>query len=215
MLGFLLSLLIANPIIINTNIEPNCKVVKCVALTYDDGPHSTLTPKLLDLVEKKYSSYNIRLTFFVQGHLVMKNKGIVQRIAKGGHELGNHTWAHEYLTQLDSSGIQKTLQKTQQILFSLTGSYPTIFRPPGGHSDQFVRSNTSLREVMWDIDTRDWDHRNRWRTLAIIKNQLKPNSIILLHDIHAESVEASPYIFETLHKSGYKMVTVSHLLKFR
>jgi peptidoglycan-N-acetylglucosamine deacetylase len=200
-------------------IEPDCNTLKCVALTFDDGPNEN-TNQLLEILDK-YNAKNPlakhRVTFYVVGNKLLekKNQEILKRAYSSGHEIANHTWDHKSLDSQNSSGIKASLTKTQNIIKSTIGISPTNFRPPYGATSTKVTSSTTLKQVLWDIDTNDWRHRNKWKTLNTIKEQLAPNKVILMHDIHKESVDSVPYILETLQKQGYQSVTVSHLRKFR
>src|SRR4051794_910680 len=99
-----------------------------VALTFDDGPHTTLTPKLLDLLAARH----IKATFFVLGECVEQNPQILQRAAKEGHEIANHSWSHPQLNRLSDEAARSQLKRTDDLIRSLIGVRPTHFRPPYG-----------------------------------------------------------------------------------
>ncbi|NUP76373.1 MAG: polysaccharide deacetylase family protein [Nonomuraea sp.] len=188
----------------------DCAKIKCVALTFDDGP-GPYTGKLLDLLRQR----GVKVTFFVLGEQVAADKGghITRRIVDEGHEIGNHSWSHPSLTGLSPEGLQHELRHTGELVHRLTGVTMRVMRPPYGNTDTAVAAETrreGLAQILWDVDTLDWLHRH---PEAIIKqaDTAKPGSIVLMHDIHPTTVEAVPKVLDTLAKKGFTFVTVSEL----
>src|ERR1700719_4679706 len=99
-----------------------------IAMTFDDGPSATLTPKLLDLL----AAHHIKATFFVIGENVAEHPEIVERAAREGHEIGNHSWSHPNFGKMSDDGIRRELQKTDDVILSATGAHPILLRPPYG-----------------------------------------------------------------------------------
>ncbi|MFG1704692.1 polysaccharide deacetylase family protein [Nonomuraea sp. M3C6] len=188
----------------------DCARLKCVALTFDDGP-GRYTAKLLDILRRR----DVRATFFVVGQMVAADKGgrTVRRIADDGHELGNHSWSHPSLTGLSQQELKRQLKYTENIVQRLTGVRMRVMRPPYGATDDDVAAETrreGLAQILWNVDTLDW----RDRVASIVAKragQAKPGSIILLHDIHGSTVDAVPAMLDALAKKGYTFVTVSEL----
>src|SRR6201993_5663687 len=83
-----------------------------IAMTFDDGPHATNTPKLLDMAAKRH----IKLTFFVLGECVQQNPAVLQREVAEGHEIGNHSWSHPNLAKLSDEAVHSQLQKTDDLI---------------------------------------------------------------------------------------------------
>lgn len=200
----------AHLIVSNRNAE------KCVALTFDDGPHKTYTPQILDILEK----YNAKATFFIIGKNAEENSGIVLDAYRRGHEIGNHTYSHPDLKRLSVEECCEEIRKTQDILTEITGEAPKLFRPPGGYvSNAIVDSLSELdcRAVLWSWrqDTRDWACPSvRCIVDGVLKN-LNDGDIILFHDYNAAKSSPTPEaldsILEKLSKEGYRFVTVSEL----
>ncbi|MFX0537886.1 polysaccharide deacetylase family protein [Ornithinimicrobium sp. Y1847] len=191
--------------------DVNCAVERCVALTFDDGPSSGLTPRLLDIL----SAEGVAATFYVTGSQVNANPGIVARQLSEGHQVGNHTWSHPSLPGLGTAGVRDELARTNQAIRAATGASPTTMRPPYGASDETVRAAAAaegLAQVTWDVDTRDWEHKNPARTLGIVQQTIRPGSIILMHDVHETTVQAVPEVVAWLRSQGYRMVTVNQLV---
>ncbi|MGR6915069.1 polysaccharide deacetylase family protein [[Actinomadura] parvosata] len=188
----------------------DCARLKCVALTFDDGPGEH-TWRLLDLLRQR----DVRATFFVIGQMVAADKGgrIVRRIVGDGHEIGNHSWSHPPLAELSHEALQKELKHTEDIVRRLTGVRMRVMRPPYGSTDDEVAAETrreGLAQILWSVDTLDWRDRVA-TTVARRAGEAKPGSIVLLHDIHRTTVEAVPALLDTLGRKGYTFVTVSEL----
>src|SRR6266478_1031255 len=83
-----------------------------IAITFDDGPHSTNTPELLNLAAK----FQARFTFFVIGNRVSCNRAVVQRQISERHEIGNHSWSHPDLLKLDDDALRTELQRTEDVV---------------------------------------------------------------------------------------------------
>ncbi|MEY2479623.1 MAG: peptidoglycan-N-acetylglucosamine deacetylase [Verrucomicrobiota bacterium] len=183
-----------------------------IALTFDDGPNDQLTPKLLDLL----AAHHIKATFFVLGELVNTYPEIVQRAAREGHEIGNHSWSHPNLAKLSDEGVRQQLQKTDDAIKSATGSRPTLMRPPYGNlSDRqkrWVHKDFGYKIILWDVDPLDWKRPGPKVVCARIVKETRAGSIVLSHDIHPGTIEAMPATLEELEAKGFKFVTVSELI---
>jgi peptidoglycan/xylan/chitin deacetylase (PgdA/CDA1 family) len=181
-------------------------------MTFDDGPHATNTPKLLDLLAKKH----IKATFFLVGQCAAEYPQLVKREMAEGHEVANHSWSHPVLAKMSEEGVRNELQKTDDAITHATGSRPKIMRPPYGEltqkQRQWVHNEFGYRVILWDVDPLDWKDRNAATVARRIIASARPGSIILSHDIHATTIAAMPEVFDALLAKGYKFVTVSELL---
>lgn len=185
-----------------------------VALTFDDGPHPDLTPRLLDILRDKGAV----ATFYVVGRSAKQYPEILNRIALEGHEIGNHTWSHPDLRKLSPSKIRQELERTSEAIFSITGEKPYSMRPPYGSYNKKVGANIPSElfpVVMWSVDPQDWKKPGVSVVTKRVLDGVKPGSILLLHDIHPETIQAVPAIVEGLIQKGYKLVPVSELLSRR
>jgi peptidoglycan/xylan/chitin deacetylase (PgdA/CDA1 family) len=183
-----------------------------VAMTFDDGPHGTLTPKLLDLL----AAHHMKVTFFVLGECVAENPEVLRRAAREGHEIANHSWSHPNLGKMSDESVRSQLQRTDDEIRSLIGTRPTLMRPPYGsitaRQKRWIHDQFGYRIIMWDVDPLDWKRPGA----AVVRNRIlkeaRPGSIILSHDIHPQTIEAMPETFNQLEAKGFKFVTVSELL---
>lgn len=188
----------------------DCAKVKCIALTFDDGPGEQ-TPALLDVLKKE----KVKATFFLMGKHVEEFPAIARRTAAEGHAVGNHTYGHQSLTSSNDSEILDELRVTQTIIEETTGRRVTMFRPPYGHTDERVlrlAGEQGLAQVMWTGTTLDWKLRDAKRIKAAVLRLAGRDGVILMHDVVPQTVKAMPSIVKELKKRGYHLVTVPTLL---
>jgi peptidoglycan/xylan/chitin deacetylase (PgdA/CDA1 family) len=189
----------------------DCRKAKCVALTFDGGPSLT-TPKLLDILKKE----NLHDTFFEQGKgHIAKYPEILRRMSDEGHEIGDHTWNHPRLTDLDADGVRQELTRTQDAIEKITGSRPILMRPPEGRTSRKVSDickDLGLAQVLWSVTAKDYETTDSTLITKRVLDQTHRDGIILLHDLHKGTVPAVPGIIKALEQRGYTIVTVSQLL---
>ena len=184
---------------------------KVVALTFDDGPNPATTNQALDTLSK----YGIKATFFVLGKNVSGNEEILKRMKADGHVIGNHSWSHPVLSKLSLDEAKKQITDTEDALTKVLSSSSKLMRPPYGAITDDIRNGLDLSFIMWDVDSLDWKNKNEASILTEIQREVKNGSIILMHDIHAETVNALPKVIDYLKGQGYDFVTVPDLLDSR
>ncbi len=182
------------------------KVRPMVALTYDDGP-GKFTNQLLDCLEAN----NAKATFFMLGENAEKFPDVVKRLYDSGMELGNHTYDHKILSKLSSEEISDEISKTNTIIENAAGVPADSLRPPGGSLNESVQELAGLPIVKWSIDTKDWKNKSADTTYQKAIDNVQDGSVILMHDIHEWSIEASLRLIPELVEKGYKLVTVKEL----
>ena len=181
---------------------------KYVALTFDDGPRQGTTDLLLDGLKARGAD----ATFFVVGEEAQGNPELVKRMAAEGHQVGNHTWSHVRLEGATESVIKEEVVRTETLLEELLGGGDYWLRPPYGQMTPGTESLVQVPMVKWSVDPRDWESRNTEKVVQAVLRDVKPNSIVLLHDIYPTSVEAALRLIDTLQAQGYWFVTVEELL---
>ena len=195
---------------------------KMVAITLDDGPHKTLTDRAMKAFEK----YGGRGTFFELGQTMEKNPSVVRDVYERGHEIGSHTYSHSQLNKLTPEKLDEEIKKTQDLCFQLTGDEPSLVRPPYGARNETVKSafeSYGLTMILWDGDTEDWRYSKKADGAQVVCDNIirdatantGDGNIILIHDIHENSVKGLEMALKKLSKQGYQFVTVSDLLKYR
>lgn len=186
---------------------------KYVALTFDDGPHASLTPKVLDILAR----HNAKATFFVLGDRASRNPSILARAVAQGSEIGSHTWNHVNLSRSSLATVKSELDRTAAAIQSATGRAPRIMRPPYGACNSTVLSyiyeQYGTPAILWDVDTNDWRKPGVQTVINRAVQGARPGSIILLHDIHSSSVAAVEGIVTGLQARGFTLVTVSELIR--
>jgi peptidoglycan/xylan/chitin deacetylase (PgdA/CDA1 family) len=189
----------------------DCTKVKCVALTFDDGP-SPFTDRLLDVLNAE----NAKATFFLIGNKVAADPDAARRIQQAGMEVGGHTWEHPNMTTIPTKDIPSQLSKATEAIADATGQAPQLYRPPGGLSNDTVRAEAAkqgLAEILWDVIPFDWiNDANTAATTYMLRTQIKPGSVVLLHDTYSSTVDVVYQFLPVLVANGYHIVTVSHLL---
>lgn len=183
-----------------------------IAITFDDGPHGTLTPKLLDMLAARKA----KATFFVVGQCVAEFPDILKRAAREGHEIASHSWSHPNLGKMSDEAVRNELRRTDDAIKNAIGVRPTLMRPPYGsitsRQKGWIHDEFGYKVIIWDVDPFDWKRPGSSVVTSRIVNQTKSGSIILVHDIHPASVEAMPETLDQLQAKGFKFVTVSELI---
>jgi peptidoglycan-N-acetylglucosamine deacetylase len=190
----------------------DCARLKCIALTFDDGP-GAYTSQLLNSLD----AGGAQATFFLVGNRVSSYAPLVARMGRLDMEIANHSWSHPNLTTLGSSSITSQLSTTSDVIRSVTGKRPTLMRPPYGAYNSTVTSvsrQQGLAVIMWNVDTLDWKYRSSSYVRSAAVNNARNGAIILMHDIHPTTVNAVPGIISDLKARGYTMVTTSDLIGF-
>lgn len=183
---------------------------RLVALTLDDGPSIYTARDVLPVLGARHA----RATFFVLGrHIAGFSSVILKELGHGA--LGDHTWNHASLPGLNRLAIKAELGDTQHQLQQLTGRPVRLFRPPyGAHNaniDRQVRAYGML-EVMWTLDSHDWKGLSAAAITKRVADNVRPGSIVLMHDIQPAAVHALPKLVRALHHRGFRLVSVPELL---
>jgi peptidoglycan/xylan/chitin deacetylase (PgdA/CDA1 family) len=183
-----------------------------VLLTFDDGPHPKLTPKLLDCLHR----HGLKGVFFVLGKAVAAagGKAIVERAFKEGHCIGNHTYTHPDLRKLDEKQVRDELTRTEDLIAPwLTGH--KLFRPPyGAHNatvDQVVRE-LGYHMVLWSVDSDDWRTERKptgWIDHSVAQIRKRGHSVFLCHDIHSTTVNNFDSFLEQVKKVPHAVLSVT------
>ncbi len=183
-----------------------------VALTFDDGPHTPNTTRLLEL----FAAENIKVTFFEIAEKVSKHPELARSIVEAGHEIGNHTKTHANLAKLaDLDAVRAEIVEAQSIIRAATGITPVVFRAPFlAHSPHVwtVLGELKLPSINSDVITQDWDGAVTKEQIIERATKAGPGDIVLMHTWPNKTVEALPEIIAALRAKGLRFVTVSELL---
>ena len=190
---------------------PDCAVLQCVVLTFDDGPDPHSTPALLDILESR----GVTANFFVLGSLVQGNEDIILRMHRLGMGVENHTWDHPNLAAMSPAAVTDQLARTNSEINRVLGYTPKYMRPPYGAWTPGVTPTHGMHPVLWEVDPQDWLYRNSATVTQNVLDLTGPGDVILLHDIHQTSVDAVPMIIDSLRESGYTFATLDDLYATR
>ena len=181
---------------------------KYVALTFDDGPNPKTTSVVLDALEK----HNAAATFFVLGKLAARYPEQICRMASIGCEIGNHSWAHEYFTEISELKLYETIDDTFNALSSACGVKSNLIRAPGGKTNPEICRWLNKPIINWSVDTNDWLYHDTERLVNYVLQNTENGDIVLMHDIYPTTAYAVERIITGLSEKGFIFLTVSELL---
>jgi peptidoglycan/xylan/chitin deacetylase (PgdA/CDA1 family) len=188
--------------------SPNLKEI---AITFDDGPHPQYTPRLLDILKQ----YDVRATFFVVGEKAEESPNLIRAEIAGGHSVGNHTYHHVSLTKIPEEYVPTEIKACGEVLKSITGKSPHLFRPPGGDYDQQVAVDAGAlgyTTVLWTDDPGDYASPGDKVIKSRLLDRISNGGIVLIHDGVQQTVDVLPGILGYLKSRGYKFVTVDEMM---
>ena len=179
-----------------------------IAITFDDGPSSQCTGRLLDGLKER----NVKATFFLIGENAKENPELVKRLDEEGHLIGNHTYHHVEITKVSDEEAKKEILDTNEVITSITGKSVEYMRPPFGLWQRNLEMEIEVLPVMWTIDPLDWTTENVDEIVNKVVTEAEENDIIFLHDCYDSSVDAALRIIDILQKKGFEFVTVDQLI---
>ncbi|MBQ7392076.1 MAG: polysaccharide deacetylase family protein [Clostridia bacterium] len=187
---------------------------KQIALTFDDGPHPILTERILKILDQ----YGVTATFFMVGENVINYPDAAKEVILAGHEVGNHTFTHPHIANLNEKAIFDEIGRCEDALEELCEYRPHLLRTPQGALTQSLERcllDDDYILVLWSLDTRDWDNKSTACIVQTVLNNVKSGDIILMHDFighNSKTPDALEKIIPVLLSQGYEFVTVSELL---
>lgn len=195
----------------NTVLRSLPTTERVIALTFDDGPRSSLK-KLLAILEEK----EVPATFFLLGSHAQKRPALVRAIIQAGCEIANHTWSHPHLTRLSQEEMVSQVDSCAQAFAALGARAKPYLRPPYGDWDEGVRQvseDLGYKLVLWNVDTRDWQYDDAEIVLGRALSGLKPGCIVLFHDGPRVTLEVLPRFIDEARARGYKFVLISDYIE--
>lgn len=185
---------------------------KLAAFTFDDGPHSTYTPMLLDGLKAR----GVKATFFVLGSNIRNKGDIVYRIYEEGHQLASHAWSHTSLTSLSDAQIRNEIERTAETLADITGLTDFMVRPPNGAISPRVAAAIGAPVIMWNADPTGGVHPTAQATMTSrLISSMRDGSIVVMHDTSAGNVNSALAAIDALKAQGFEFVTVNELFRLK
>jgi peptidoglycan-N-acetylglucosamine deacetylase len=184
---------------------------KEIALTFDDGPHPTYTPKLLAILKQ----FNAKATFFVVGEMAEKYPNLIRDEIAAGHSVGNHTYHHVNLTKISPEYVATEIKACGEVIRDITGKPPHLFRPPGGDFNRqvsMVSTALDYTTVLWTDDPGDYASPGEAVINSRLMSSVNNGGIILIHDGIQQTIDVLPKILKVLQERGYKFVTIDEML---
>ncbi|MEW2284071.1 polysaccharide deacetylase family protein [Streptomyces sp. NPDC047841] len=178
-----------------------------MVLTFDDGPNPDYTPHILDTLAK----HHVRAMFFVCGECVVRNRELLARMADEGHVVGNHTWTHPLLTELNRREIRSEMESTSDAIEDAYGERPQWFRAPYGAWNRAafqLGAQMGMEPMAWTVDTTDWMVPGTRTIIDRVENGAAPGVVVLSHDAggdRSQTVRAIREWLPYLIDSGYRL----------
>ena len=194
----------------NTNRKID-KTKPMIALTFDDGPNSATTNRILDILEEN----NSVATFFVVSRRIEKDTETLKRMDSLGNQIGNHTANHKDLTKISSEQIKTEVDIVNDKLKKAIGKEASIVRAPYGATNDNVKASVEYPLIMWNVDTKDWKSKDAKAIEKEVLGKVKDGDIVLMHDLYGSTADACEVIIPKLIEQGYQLVTVEELFYYK
>ncbi len=182
-----------------------------VALTFDDGPFTKVTNRIIDVLLE----YEAGATFFVVGSRLEMYSDTLKRLYENGFEVASHTWSHKNLNKLTEKQITKEITRTLDGLKKYIPVENVLLRPPYGSADETVRGLAKTALINWSLDSEDWKSRDAEKIIEHVLDTVQDGDIILMHDLYECTAEAVEYLVPELIERGYRPVSVSELFRIK
>ncbi|AZK45719.1 polysaccharide deacetylase family protein [Paenibacillus lentus] len=191
---------------------------KVVAFTFDDGPNPVYTPQILEIFRQ--ASPTAKATFYMIGNQIEQHPELAQTVYNEGHEIGNHTYTHPFLSKLTKQECADEVIRTEKLIQETIGMKPLTFRPPYFDINEQVEGVVASRGYTligaMNGAAMDWEQPGVRHIVEKTKETLSPGSVLLFHDgfgDRSQTVEAVQILVRELIAEGYSLVTVSELIK--
>lgn len=184
---------------------------KKLAISFDAAWGDEFTIGILDILDK----YDIKSTFFLVGFWIDKYPEHVKEIYKRGHDVGNHSENHPYMSKLEEEQVLKELNETGDKIKNLTGEESILFRPPfGDYNDRLINicRENDYYVIQWDVDSLDWKELGVQPVVDRVTRNVSSGSIVLFHNNAKYVLEYLPTVIERLQADGYEIVPISELI---
>lgn len=184
---------------------------KVIALTFDDGPNYKTTSSLLSMLKEK----DVKVTFFAVGYNIPGNEYLLRRMLDQGCDVGIHSYSHGNFNNMSYEEIMEDIYKCSDLIKSATDVSPHLVRPPFGNISNEIVEENEYYYVNWSIDPVDYLADTPEQIADHVCKYARAGGIVLMHDIHQTSCDATEIIIDRLTKDGWRFVTVSELFDMK
>lgn len=188
---------------------------KDLYLTFDNGYENGYTAKILDILKKE----KVTAAFFITGHYLESAPELVDRMAKEGHIIGNHSWHHPDLTQISDEKIKQELEMVRAETERITGrKQMNYLRPPRGifsERTMAIAKEAGYTHVFWSLAFVDWNtdqQKGAQYAYDKIMTQVHPGAVLLLHTVSKDNADALENVIRDLKKQGYSFKSLDELM---
>lgn len=182
------------------------------ALSFDDGPNTTTTYHMLDVLKK----HGVKGSFFVIGQNVNpESEKAMKACSEYGCDIENHTWTHPFMTKLTEEQMKDEISRTTKMIEEKIGVSPRFFRPPFIDVNDTMYKNISLPFIC-GMGCEDWvPEVPAEERLKRMLDMAHDGVIYLLHDMEGNeaSVEAVDKLIPLLKEKGFEFVTVPEIFE--
>ena len=185
----------------------NLTYYRTCALTFDDGPSGTNTPKVLNSLMETGAPG----TFFVIGNRIAEYDYLVQREHDEGHAVASHNWHHGNVAKSSAAALRGMPAKVNKAMISVIGIPVRYDRVPGGRYPPMIKAKVGWSYIQWSLDTYDWRGRSTRDVMKKVKRALQDGDIILCHDIKDNTPESVRQMVAYLEENGYMPLTIDEL----
>ena len=196
---------------VNLALPARAGAAKLVAITFDDGPNKTWTPKVVEALDRR----GVKGTFFMVGGWVATKEELVQQMVRSGHQIANHTWEHLDLRELSGEAVRYQVEKSRERLSEVTGQRSFLVRTPFGVRTEKVRAQLNAPLILWSQDPAKGKQVSGEKMARSVISTIRDGDIILLHDSTEANLDAACRIIDALQPKGYDFVTVDELFRLR
>ena len=183
-----------------------------VAITFDDGPNATFTPKVLALLRQ----YDAKATFFCIGKNAESHPNLIKKIIADGHTIGNHTYSHsDTFGFFGTKKVIAELLRTIAVIKKISGKKMNLYRPAFGVTNPNIKravKMVNIQSIGWSIRSLDTTKLPKETILNRITSNVSKGDIILLHDTNAKTIAVLEQLLLFLQHNNIRSVTVDQLL---
>lgn len=202
----------------NYHIKTLCEVKtdkKEIAITFDDGPDKSVTPALLEVLNK----HNAKAAFFCIGRKIEGNAAVLKKIDSEGHIIGNHSFSHSNFFDFFTAGkMKREFEQSDKLVFYAIGKQMNFYRPPYGITTPAMKKAVKEKEyetIGWSVRSMDSMQRNEQKLMNKLTAQLKPGAVFLFHDTWAGVVPLIDKFLAEAKTKGYTVVRPDELFKVK